>query len=112
MKAVRPTLISIALVLLTACSSFGVPSPETFNEKAAAAISSVTTVRNTAYTLLVSNKITATDAINIQKQADNAREAIAVAISIHAANPEAGADRLTAVITALNALSAYLATRD
>ena len=100
-----------ALILLSACSALGVPTPQTFNEKEAAAISSVTAIRSTAASLLSSSKITAGDATNIQAQADNAREAIKVASSIHATDPGAADSRLSAIITGLNAISAYLATR-
>lgn len=99
------------LCALIACGTLGVPTPQTFNEKEAAAISSVTAIRGTALSLLQAGKITAGDAQNIQGQADNARQAIQVADQIHTANPEAGGDRLTAIITGLNAISAYLATR-
>lgn len=99
------------ILLLSACASLGVPSPQTFNEKEAAAISSVTAIRGTALSLLQSGKLTATDAQNIQTQADNARDAIKIADQIHAANPEAGADRLTAIIAGLTAIQTYLATR-
>jgi uncharacterized lipoprotein YmbA len=104
-------LSAIVLLLITACASLGVPSPTTFNEKEAAAISTVTAIRGTALSLLQSGKITAEDAQNIQGQADNAREAIVVADQIHAANPEAGGDRLTAIVAGLTAIQAYLATR-
>jgi hypothetical protein len=103
--------LTALLFLLAACQSLGVPSPQTFNEKEAAAISTVTAIRGTALSLLTSNKITAADAQNIQAQADNAREAIQVADQIHAANPEAGGDRLTAIVAGLTALQTYLATR-
>ncbi len=99
------------LLLLTSCQTLGVPTPQTFNEKEAAAVSSVTAIRSTAASLLTADKITAADAQNIQTQADTAREAIVVASTIHATDPAAADNRLTAIITGLNAISAYLATR-
>jgi hypothetical protein len=107
----RNYLSAILLVLLSACSVLGVPTPQTFNEKEAMAISSVTAIRSTALSLLEANKITAADAQNIQKQADTAREAIVVAETIHQANPAGGADRLTAIIAGLTAIQTYLATK-
>lgn len=97
--------------MLASCATLGVQTPTTFNEKEAAAISSVTAIRNTALSLLQGGKIDAGDAQNIQNQANTAREAIVVADQLHAANPSAGDDRLTAVITSLTALQSYLATR-
>jgi hypothetical protein len=104
-------LLPVGLMLLSACAALGVLTPQTFNEKEAAAISTVTAIRETALSLLQANKITVEDAKNIQTQADNARQAIVIADQIHAANPEAGSDRLTAIITGLTAIQAYLATR-
>lgn len=104
-------LMGFAIVLMTACSTFGVPVPQSFNEKVAVAISSVTEVRNTAATLLTSSKISVDDAKNIQEQADNARAGIEVAKAIHATDPSVAENRITAVLTGLNAISQYLATK-
>lgn len=107
----RHYLLTFVLMLLAACAGLGVPTPQTFNEKEAAAISSVTAIRGTALSLLQAGKITAADAGSIQKQADNAREAIVVADQLHAANPNVGDERLTAIITGLSAVQAYLSSR-
>lgn len=107
----RSYLLPFALMLLAACATLGVPTPQSFNEKEAAAISSVTAIRDTAASLLETGKISAGDAKNIQGQADNAREAIVLADTLHAANPAVGDDRLTAIITGLAAVQTYLATR-
>jgi len=101
----------VAVTALQGCTTLGVPSPKTFNEKEAAAISSVTGIRSAAASLLSSGKISVEDAKNVQEQADNARAAIVIASSIKATNPEAAENRLTAIIVGLNAISAYLATR-
>lgn len=107
----RHYLPSLLLMLIAGCASLGIPQADTFNKKEAVAITTVTAIRSTALTLLTSGKISADDAQNIQDQADNAREAIVVADTLHAADPNAGADRLTAIITSLTAIQTYLATR-
>ena len=104
-------VIVMALLLMGACSYLGQPTPETFNERAAAAYASVTAVRQTALTLLQTGSITATDAQNVQEGADNARAGIDVARSIAVTNPSQAENRLTAAIVALNALNAYLASQ-
>lgn len=104
-------LAVLAVLALSACAALGVATPETFNEKEAAAISTVTGARSTAIALLTADKISATDARNIQTQCDNAREAITIASQIHATDPGAAENRLDAIIVGLNALNAYLATR-
>jgi hypothetical protein len=103
---------SIATVGLTSgCAALGLQRPETFNERAAVAISSVTVVRQTATRLLLSGKLTAADGRNIQAQADNARAAIEIAISIQATDPAAAENRLTAILAGLNAITAYLTAK-
>jgi len=104
-------LSALVLTVLTACASLGLAKPESFNEKASVAISSVTAVRQTAAALLQADKITAADAQNIQNQANNARAGITVAIAINATDPKAAENRLTAVLVGLNAITAYLATQ-
>ena len=101
----------MALLLLGACSYLGQPTPETFNERAAAAYASVTAVRQTALTLLQTGSITAADAQNVQEGADNVRAGIDVARNIAVTNPGQAENRLTAAIAALNALNAYLASQ-
>lgn len=107
----RLHLSALALILLTACSVLGMTTPQTFNEKEAAAISTVTGARSTAIALLTADKITAADARNIQSQCDNAREALVVVSALHATDPAAAENRLEAIVVGLNALNTYLATR-
>lgn len=100
-----------AAVVIPACSALGVPTPQTFNEKEASAIVSVTAVRKLAITLLTADKISAADARNVQQQADNLREGIQLASTLHAGDPSAGEDRLSQIITAVAALNSYLLKR-
>jgi ABC-type Fe3+-hydroxamate transport system substrate-binding protein len=111
MKQFSPVFALLLLALVTACASMGIPTPETFNERAAAATVTVTGVRSATLDLLKTGRINAADAQNAQDQADIARKGIDVARSIYKTDP-AGADaRLTATITALQALQTYLRTR-
>lgn len=107
----RSYLMPFVLSLLAACASLGVPTPQTFNEKEAAAIVTLTSIRETATALLRTDKITAADAQNIQNQCDNARAAIVIADGIKATDPSQAENRLTAIIAGLNAISAYLNER-
>jgi NADH:ubiquinone oxidoreductase subunit 4 (subunit M) len=96
------------LFMLTACASLGLPTAKTFNERAAVAYGTVTTVRETTASLLVAKKITASDAQNVQNQANTAREGIDLARSVVATNPGDADTKLTAAITVLSALQTYL----
>lgn len=99
------------LLLLSACAQLGLQSPKSFNDKLATGYVTITAARDSTATLLTSGKITAADAQQIQTQCDNARSGLDIARSVHATSPEAGDEKLTAILAGLNALSQYLATR-
>lgn len=109
MKRIHLAIMGLLLASLLGCGS--APKPETFNQKAAVAITSVTSVRDTAAVLLKAGKITADDARNVQAQADSAMSSIAIARQIADRDPAAGQSKLSAALTILQALDAYLATR-
>lgn len=102
------TPVLIALVVLSACTLLGVPSPETFNQRAAFALTQVTAVRESATELVSSGAITADDAQNIQQQADSARAGIDLALVFKATDPENAENRLAAANVVIDALKAYL----
>ncbi len=94
------------ILALAACAT-----PQTFNEGVASGLGTVTAARNLAGNLLDAKKITADDAENVQKQADNTREGILLARTIHIKDPIAGQAKLDAQQAMIRALQAYLATR-
>ncbi len=98
----------LMLLALSACALFGVPTPETFNERAAFALTQVTAVRESATELVRSGAISADDAQNLQNQANTARAGIDLAISFHATDPGQAENRLAAAQIVLDALKAYL----
>lgn len=104
-------ILLLSMSFLPACAQLGVPTADTFNQKLAVAIGSVTAVRETATTLLKAQKISADDAQNIQDGANNARTGIEVARTLSKVNLVAADNKLTAVSTALQALNAYLTSR-
>lgn len=109
--AIAAQVVGLALFSIAGCGAIGVPSPQTFNERAAASISTVTEVRQVATTLLQANRITVDDADNIQKQADVARNGIELARTLHASNPAAGENKLNAVVAVLATLRGYLTSK-
>ena len=104
-------LLTFVCALLVACSSLGLPTPETFNEKVAATQSSVTQIRQTATQLLNSKKIGVGDAENVLKGTDAASEGIAVARVMYSQDPDAAQARLKMIVAALTAIQSYLATK-
>lgn len=110
-KPLRMCSLAAVILVLSACSSMGLVSPQTFNEKVAVAYASVTQVRSAATTLVVSKKITKADAQNVQTQADAARAGIDVARTLHKTDIAAGATKLTTVLQSLEALQAYLQSK-
>lgn len=107
------SFLLLALTLaLAACAGLGVPSPQTTEERIVVTMSTVTGVREAALTLLTAKKITAEDAQNIQRQADNIRAGTVIAQAMLATDP-AGADaKLQQTRAMLIALQAYLATKE
>jgi hypothetical protein len=104
-------LLPLAVALLIGCTTMGMPKPKTFDDNVAVSLISVTQVRKATGVLLAAGKITAADAQNVQNQADVAREGINVARAISATDPTAAQTKLTAAITVLQALDAYLASK-
>jgi len=101
----------LLLILLQGCALLGLPTPSTFNERLAAGYSTVTAIRQETLSLLNAKRISADDAQNVQSQADNARAALDVVGLSFLKDPVMADTKLTATITILTALQAYLATR-
>lgn len=108
---VRWAWTCVAMAALSACSTFGVPTPQGFNERVAAGLASVTAVRETALALLNAGQITAVDARNVQEQADSAREAIDIARTLKGVDFKRAEQRLEATSRILAALQTYLNSR-
>ena len=96
---------------LAACASLGVPTPKTFNEKAAAALTGLTAATNTTTQLLDQRLISSNDANNIAVQLDNMRSGVDIARQLHQSQPAAGEARIETIAVALQALTDYLQTR-
>lgn len=112
MKALHHSFVALMLMTLAACAQLGLKAPETFNQKVAVAYGAVTQVRETTTALLTAKKISAEDAQNLQASADAARLGVDTARKIQATDPTAANARINAVMTSLNALAAYLASRE
>lgn len=100
-----------AIFGMAACAAIGAPEPQTFNQKVAVGIASVTTVRQSATVLLNAGKISVDDAKNVQAQADTAMAGITIARSVGHTDQAAGQTKLNAALTILQALDAYLKSK-
>jgi len=101
--------LALLLILLSACSVFGVAKPETFNQKLAYAIGVHTSILQAATAAVTSGALTSSDAEAIAKQADTARAIIDVAKVAAAAGDAPGADhKLAIALAALTALQGFL----
>jgi hypothetical protein len=105
------TLLLAAVFALAGCAQLGVPTPQTTNERIAAAQASVTQVRQSATQLLEAKRISSADAANVLKQTDAAREGVDVARAIAATDPAGASSKLQAATAVLTALQSYLASR-
>lgn len=109
----------LAVLTLQSCSTLGVPSPQTFNEKLAVGYTTVTSLRNLQANLLESQITEAAgdetalegaraDAQNIQDQLDKAREALDIASDMASYDFTSAEDRLESAIVVLGAIRTYL----
>jgi hypothetical protein len=99
----------LALFVFAACQTAGVPAPKTYNERLASGYVTVTSVRDTARTLVLEGLITADDAQNVQNLADQARMGLDLARTF-GQTPQ-GEDKLTTALIILTELQSYLAKR-
>ncbi len=114
-------LAAVMLVAIAACSTLGLPSADTFNQKVAVAQGSVTQIRVSATQLLNTKAIGVTDAENVLKQTDAAAEGIAVSRTLYtqvcpATAPQpctspAASNRLAVATGILTVLQTYLAAQ-
>ncbi len=111
MKRLSLFVVIAAMALLTACTALGVATPQTFNQRAAAAQITVTAVRSTALSLLTADKITAADGKNVQASADAGNAAIDLAMLTSTVDPAGASSKLSSAIAILGGVQAYLATK-
>lgn len=97
---------------LTGCATIGIHAPEDFNERMVAGYATVQAIADSAALLLDAGEITAADARNIHTQATTAKEGLDIARQIHDGGDITTAEgRLTAIITGLTAIQAYLRSK-
>lgn len=133
---VRPCLLGLLLAVgwgvafvatVPGCTTIGVPKAETFNERLAVGYAGVTAVREGAVTYFGAELAKAAalpeeqraareaavkhDAMNVQAQADNVREALDIARTMKDLDVKSAEARLTSAIQILNALQTYLEGR-
>lgn len=99
------------LALTVACANLNVPTATTFNEQMALALGAVAAVRATATTLVQAKRITPDDAQNVQTAASTARTGLDLARAMAGTDLVSAGNRLTAIMTGLTALQAYLASK-
>lgn len=111
MKHIRFLFLALVTALVVGCAALGSATPDTFNQKLAVSVATVSEVRNTAATLLTAKKISVADAVNVQAAADVAREGLTVARSMSSTDLNQASTRLELVNASLRTLQAYLLTK-
>lgn len=104
------SILPLLILLIAGCASLGVPAPQTFNQRAAAATATVNTASQTVLTLLQAHKISPDESDRYTDRAEDAQEAIDLARGIYPSNPTDAENRLALVIAALQVLTAELET--
>jgi hypothetical protein len=95
---------------LSGCAALGITKPLTFNDSLGVGYGTATAVLTTTDTLLNAGKINDATAKNIEAQDVNLKAALDIAAQVNATNTTDGGNQLQAALTAINALSTYLAT--
>lgn len=106
--AAQAFALTLLLSILAACAALGVPAPETFSEKVAAAQVTVTSTRVAATQLLNAGKISVQDAKNVQAAADAGNAGIDLAIQLSKTDPSAASAKLTSAMAVVTAVQVYL----
>jgi hypothetical protein len=113
----RAFVLSVWLAVLSVflafggCSSGMLPTAQTFDQKAVLALGTVTTIRQTATTLLKAKSISISDAENALTTTDAAAAGIVVARSLQASNPAGATSKLDSVVLVLEAVRTYLSSK-
>lgn len=105
------TSLYVVFLMLAGCAALGVPTAESFPEKAAAATVSVNTGSQTVLTLLQSRKITPDENDKYTKALGDFQEGIDFIRGVNKTNPADAENRLAALIASLNLLLAELEAR-
>ena len=111
MKPRYAPFYGLLLCLLTACSTINLNAPKSFNTSLQDGYTAITAAAQTATTLKAAGKISDADVGNLVTTLEQLKGGLDIARQIHATNPQAGADRLSAVVASLQALTLYLASR-
>lgn len=104
-------LATLLSALLISCAQMGVPAADTFNKRLMAGYQTVEAIAWSAGSLRSAGKLSDADRDNVVATSRTAIAALDLARQVHATNPQAGDDKLSATITVLGALQAYLATK-
>lgn len=111
LSAVLAIMFVAIMVGIAGCAQLGVQSPETFNQKAVAAHSTVEGIAKTALALRQAGKLSDADRTNIVATLRSAEQGIELATIVSKTDPAGGLTKLDASIAVLTALQAYLATK-
>jgi hypothetical protein len=101
-------ILYVLLLLALGCATFGIPTPQTFNERLAAGYTTATTIVAATTTLLAAKKLSSADAENVLKQTDTAVAGLDISRNLSLTDLAAANTKLTATLVVLNSLQAYL----
>lgn len=98
--------VLFVLLLITACAQLGLTQPQSFDQKLAYAFGTHTAVLNAAATARKAGQITAEDAKQVLKLADESRSLLDAAKMT--GDPREAANKLALAVVILTQLQAYL----
>lgn len=107
-RVFKSWIVSLVLIL-TACTSLGLATPETFNQRLAYAYGTATSVRLVAADLLKAGTITVDNAKDVQSKVDAARTSLdAAKVASGAGDLSTAESKLSTAKAVLEAMQAYL----
>lgn len=105
-------ILAFSIVLfLAGCAALGVPPANTFNKRALVANTTIESAAITVKRLYDTGKISGTEANDVTEKLQVAADTVDAAVNIHWITPEEANTRLDAAILALQALEAFLRTK-
>jgi hypothetical protein len=105
----RLATVYLAFIMLVGCAALGVPQLKSFGDRLAAGYTTVTGARQFNTTLLNGQRISSSDAENVQKQLDAAREGLDVASTLTGLDAE---NKLQSTLAIANAALGYLCQKN
>jgi hypothetical protein len=104
----KPLILLAVMLVLGACTSLGLSSPQTLDQKLAYGYAGVTTALNTIATATTAGQLTSAQAINANTMTLNVKTILDTARGLETTNATSAQNDLTLALSSLTAVQQYL----